>query len=95
MMASGSSREGLAGPQAVCSPIAMLTRDEWLQRYRAYMHTRWPGLDEESLAELTSREVYDDLSCDYPDNPEQAIDNELGGFEGAYGVSVQTGPASL
>lgn len=62
----------------------MLTREEWLERYRAYMLSRCPGLDDETLAELTSHEVYDDLVGDYPENPEQAIDNELEGRENPY-----------
>lgn len=70
--------------QAVCSPIPMLTREEWLQRYQLHMLSRCPGLDDETLAELTSQDVYDDLVDKYPDDPEQAIDNELEGCEQPY-----------
>jgi hypothetical protein len=77
--------EGLAGLQAVCSSIGMLKRDEWLKRYRVHMLSRCPEVEEGTLAELTSNEVYSDLVGDYPDNPERAIDDELEGCESTYG----------
>jgi hypothetical protein len=54
-----------------------LERNEWLRRYRARWLERRPSLTTEEIDEFADIEAHEALSADYPDNPEQAVDDEI------------------
>ena len=53
-----------------------MNRDEWLRRYRARLLECEPSLSKEELEEVAGIEAHEALSAEYPNNPEQAVDDE-------------------
>lgn len=53
-----------------------MDRDEWLRRFRARLLKRNPSIPDDVLAAVAGMEAYEALSAAYPDNPEQAVDDE-------------------
>lgn len=54
-----------------------MDREEWLRRYRARFAERKPALTSGKLDELAGVDSFFELAPDYPDNPEQAVDDEI------------------
>ena len=53
-----------------------MDRDEWLRRFRARLMERNPSIPADVLAGVAGTEAYESLSAKYPDNPENAVDDE-------------------
>ena len=53
-----------------------MDRDEWLRRFRARLLERNPAIPVDVLAGMAGIEAYESLSAKYPDNPENAVDDE-------------------
>ena len=51
---------------------------EWLRRYIARWRERKPHMADQALTEWT-QDAHEALSGEYPDRPEQAVDDELDG----------------
>jgi hypothetical protein len=59
----------------------MLNRSDWLSRYKTRFMTRCPHLTEQEGNDLANLEAHEDLSAQYPDNPEAAADDEIDSWE--------------
>jgi hypothetical protein len=53
-----------------------MDREEWIRRFRARLLERNPSMAADVLAGIAGSEAYDALSAHYPDNPEDAVDDE-------------------
>jgi hypothetical protein len=54
-----------------------LDKDQWLIRYRSRLKMRRPDLSSFELDLLAGSVAFDELSAEYPDNPETAIDEDF------------------
>ena len=54
-----------------------MDEDEWLRRYRTRFAARKPEFTPAQLDQLAGRDSFFELAPDYPDSPEQAVDDEI------------------
>ena len=53
-----------------------MDREEWIRRFRARLLERNPSMAADVLAGIAGPEAYETLSAHYPDNPEDAVNDE-------------------
>jgi hypothetical protein len=57
----------------------VMDREEWLRRFRARLLERNPSMAADVLAGIAGTEAYETLGGKYPDNPEDAVEDDTSG----------------
>jgi len=56
--------------------MTTLSPEEWLRRFRARLLERNPSITDDVLIKVAGIEAYETLNARYPDNPENAVDDD-------------------